>query len=125
MKVENIHQMKLLGGLAYADDSAWIASNKIDLQEIMNIANSLFSLNDIKINIMKCDLFIDIGKKKYTKIEKRRIKSTALIMIGNPPKEVKFNSSKERIRYLGVWIEYNENHSLEKVQITKEIASLV
>ena len=51
--------------LAYADDTTWIAKSKEELQEIINISNEFYKINDIKINSKKSELIaININKTK-------------------------------------------------------------
>ena len=39
-----------IAGTAFADDMNWIASNKQDAYEIINISKELFDITDININ---------------------------------------------------------------------------
>src|SRR4051812_49239915 len=79
--------------LAYMDDTLWIADSRADLQNIMTIADSFYTLNSIQVNWDKSVLMInDLDSK---------------------PVNFKFNDKdlwlpplhhKESTRYLGVWV---------------------
>ena len=45
----------IISALAYADDTTWVAESKAALQEIIQVLNSFFILNDIKINRAKSE----------------------------------------------------------------------
>ena len=56
--------------------------------------------------------------------EKYHIRDQATILLGNPPLPVKHIHEKDRIRYLGIWLEYNSHHSREKAAIRMEVKKL-
>ena len=85
-----------LGGLAYADDSAWIGGSKDQLQEIMDTASEFYDINNIEINARKCDLLV-VGKKERETEDRIEVKSSQ--------EWINRIDNGNACRYLGVWIE--------------------
>src|SRR5260364_132493 len=50
--------------IAYADDTTYIANSKCDLEEILEIADDFYKINDIEINNKKSELLIIGAKNK-------------------------------------------------------------
>ena len=74
----------------------WVASSKDSLQNIINISNEFFELNDIEINGAKSELIAwRPGMKALT---------PEGIWIGTPPKYIEAKSARESTRFLGIWI---------------------
>ena len=80
--------------LAYADDTTWVASSKDSLQNIINISNKFFELNDIEINRAKSELIAWRSGIKALTLEG--------IWIETPPKYIEAKSAGESTRFLGV-----------------------
>ncbi|CAB5102047.1 unnamed protein product [Rhizophagus irregularis] len=87
--------------IAYADDTAWIASNKDEMIKIIGISNSFFELNDIKINGNKSELLVWHTPKDITKE----------IRMGSNNSTVKANPPFKEARYLKVYIKSRAGQS--------------
>ncbi|GBC38549.1 RNA-directed DNA polymerase from mobile element jockey-like [Rhizophagus irregularis DAOM 181602=DAOM 197198] len=87
--------------IAYADDTAWIASNKDEMIKIIGISNSFFELNDIKINGNKSELLVWHTPKDITKE----------ICMGSNNSTVKANPPFKEARYLKVYIKSRAGQS--------------
>src|SRR6266542_4302308 len=92
-----------ISGLAYADDTAWIARNKQDLLAILDIAHSFFRLNDIQINGSKSELIVINGPKDPAE---RKVK----VGIDDYEAEVTAVHRTKPVRYLGVYLKEQGNH---------------
>ncbi|CAB4397631.1 unnamed protein product [Rhizophagus irregularis] len=80
--------------IAYADDTAWIASNKDEIMNIISILNLFFELNDITINGEKSELLV-WNTPKGTSNE---------INMGTDLTLIKANPPLKDVRYLGIYI---------------------
>src|SRR5271154_7100524 len=80
--------------LAFADDTAWIARSKHDLETMIDITNQFFVLNDIGINGSKSELMV-LNPSTDT--------NNRYIIMGSDNAHVQAISRSETIRYLGVW----------------------
>ena len=47
-----------IGDQAYMDDSTWLANKKETLEQILEIADQFFTLNNIKVNKEKSELLV-------------------------------------------------------------------
>ena len=52
-------------GLAYMDDTNWISGSIVDLENILEIADDFYKLNDIQINKEKSELMLKTYRKKF------------------------------------------------------------
>ena len=91
------------------DDTLWMADSRTDLQNIMIIADSFFTLNSIQVNWDKSVLLTNI-------------KDTSPVNFAFNGKDVWLSplSHKDSTRYLGVWISLFDNTSFIKNQISTE-----
>ncbi|CAB4475197.1 uncharacterized protein OCT59_009201 [Rhizophagus irregularis] len=100
--------------IAYADDTAWIASNKDEITKIISISNSFFKLNDITINGEKSELLV-WNTPKGTSNE---------INMGTDLTLIKANPPLKDARYLGIYIRSRavQSHVFKRAQ--QEITSI-
>ena len=74
-KVEKIK----ISGLAFADDTTWVANSQQDLQRIIDRAQEFYKLNDIEINPKKSELIAinqkKVQEKKKFYLELKKLKS--------------------------------------------------
>ena len=97
----------MISTLAYADDTTWVAESKAVLQEIIQVSNSFFILNDIKINRAKSEA---IAWKPY----KQNIVED-YIEIKTLPSQIKVKKLEESTRFLGVWISLKKQKRTSKL----------
>ncbi|POG58120.1 hypothetical protein GLOIN_2v1790829 [Rhizophagus irregularis DAOM 181602=DAOM 197198] len=100
--------------IAYADDTAWIASNKDEITKIISISNSFFELNDITINREKSELLVWNTPKG----------TTNEINMGTELTLIKANPPLKDARYLGIYIRSRagQSHVIKRAQ--QEITSI-
>jgi len=98
-------------GLAYMDDTNWISNDIEDLENILEIADEFYKLNDIKINKEKSELLLKLNKRKFD--YKRKI----YINFGDQIINIQPKHPNESTRILGVWF----NMSCKKNYVTKQI----
>ncbi|CAG8853881.1 3991_t:CDS:1, partial [Gigaspora margarita] len=96
--------------LAFADDMTWLASNKSQLEQILQIAEDFYKMNDIQINNKKSKLMI---------INPSVSKESRKIKIGGDWLYEEKNSKV--IRFLGIWVD----NRLNEKQIKEKAKSLV
>jgi exonuclease III/ribonuclease HI len=99
--------------VAFADDTAWVASNQAEMNRIINISGSFYALNDIKINGDKSELLVWNNKSRHQQLH-----------IGSDLTTIKPNHQSKESRYLGIYIRTRagQNHILKRIQ--NEIASM-
>ena len=102
--------------LAYADDMTWVASSKDSLQNIINISNEFFELNDIEINGAKSELIAWRPGMKALTLEG--------IWIGTPSKYIEAKSAGESTRFLGIWINLKSQEKASIGHCKKVVGSI-
>src|SRR5260364_180842 len=103
--------------LAYADDTTWIAKSKEELEEILELADEFYDLNDIKINKKKTELLVINGTKQLADQDYRIFSRDGTETIA----KLKDNPA----RILGVWVseKNGKNYSIKLVE--QEIHRLI
>ncbi|CAB5359699.1 unnamed protein product [Rhizophagus irregularis] len=98
----------------YMDDTSFLTNSKLDMERILKIADSFYTLNDIKINKKKSALLIRFKEKK-------KLKNEINLQFGNEEigiQPIQHNGSE---RFLGVWINmYNKSQHIQQ-QVKNEI----
>ena len=84
--------------LAYMDDTLWMADSRVDLQNIMNVADSFYTLNSIQVNWDKSVLMTNIKDSSSVNF----MVSDKNILLSPLP-------VKHSTRYLRVWISLFDN----------------
>ncbi|CAB5369198.1 unnamed protein product [Rhizophagus irregularis] len=101
----------------YMDDTSFLTNNKLDMERILKIADSFYTLNDIKINKKKSALLIRFKEKK-------KLKNEINLQFGNEEigiQPIQHNGSE---RFLGVWINmYNKSQHIQQ-QVKNEVMSI-
>src|SRR5918994_1230922 len=96
--------------LAYMDDTLWMGNSKDDLNDILNIADSFYNLNSIKVNWDKSILLSSLP-----------ISTAVQFQFNNNPLWITSMDPKVPIRYLGIWISLlNDNRYIHR-QVTCSI----
>ena len=99
--------------MAYTDDTIWIGRSKQDIENIIDISNEFFALNDIAINRKKLELII---------INPFVPPTDRYVHMGNDNAMIK-NNGCSPTRYLGVWFTDNPSnkHTIDivRLEITK------
>lgn len=101
-------------GLSYMDDMNFISDCKDNLEKILEIADSFYRMNDIKINKEKSELLLRTKDRKIDLNEQKEIN----IRFGNSKIDIIPAERKGSIRILGVWFNaFNQkNHVLVKMK---------
>ena len=117
---ENIYEEVSLycPGLAYMDDTNFISKNKKELEQILDIADSFYRLNDIKINKDKSELLLRPKNKRFNLSVEIEIK------FGNNITMIKPTQKHQNIRILGCWFNAFNKRDYVKNQIKDEIISI-
>ena len=101
--------------LAYMDDTLWIAKFRDDLNNIINIAESFYRLNHIKVNWDKSVLLINNSRQNQPLI---------CDINGNLTK-IDPLSLNDSTRYLGLWISLGRNKTFTIKLLQNEIKNAV
>src|SRR6185369_6411365 len=94
---------------AFIDDTTWIAKSQQDLEQILSVAQSFFSLNDIWINNDKATLITNNNSAAGNSVN---------LLVNNQPVTVKVESQYKSVRILGVWfsIQKTKNYVLDQIK---------
>ena len=97
--------------LAYADDTTYIARDKLKLEQILRVAEDFYKVNDIEINSKKSELLVLNAHDKHTVQEG--------IIFGPKNKIVHGKKAKDLTRFLGMWLS-EKAEIIQAVRIAKE-----
>lgn len=101
-------------GLSYMDDTNFIAENLENLEKILDIAESFYNLNDIKINKTKSELLLRVKRGV-------EISQVVNLKFGNNNINIVPATKFAAIRILGVWFNaYNRKQHII-AQIKEEV----
>jgi len=100
------------------DDTNWVAGNIEDLEEILDIADDFYRLNDIQINKEKSELLLKLWRKGFNYDRKIHI------CFGSEIVALKPRHPNSSTRILGVWFNLNNNKRFVINQIKEEIINL-
>jgi len=106
-------------GLAYMDDTTWMASNVEDLEMILSTADDFYKLNDIQINKEKSELLV-----KFYDIKRFNYSQKIYLNFGNDIIGIKPNHPKDSTRILGVWFNLNMKKKFVLQQASSEVRQL-
>ena len=98
----------------YMDDTVWIANNKDNLQNILNITQEFCKLVDININPSKSQV-MHINPKKCDFRSVVLMNDQDIIPVGK----------HTPVRYLGVWLTQSGNKSYQKNLISEKILNVI
>lgn len=103
-------------GLSYMDDTNFMAENIDNLEKILDIADSFYNLNDIKINKMKSELLLKM--KKGTELPE-----SINLKFGKNSIKIKPAGKTGSIRILGIWFNVYNRKKHVITQIKDEISN--
>jgi hypothetical protein len=106
---------EMISGIAYMDDTTWIAPSKDNMELILKIADSFYDLNGIKVNKKKSELLVINSPTP--------IPSTS-IRFGKDGTEVHAKPINTSIRFLGVWINAKGSTRHVKNSVRDEIINM-
>jgi hypothetical protein len=98
------------------DDTSWITNNKENLQQILNIADSFYTLNNIQVNKSKSELLLLLPNQQTP--------DTIQLKFGNENISINPTPRSESIRILGVWFNTNNSRKYVKKQAYTEVSSI-
>ena len=104
-----------IAALAFADDTAWIANSKSNMDNIIAITNQFFLLNDIEINGAKLELLVTHSKLP---------RPDQTIIMGKDNTLIHSVDATDTIRYLGVWFSPKRNSNHQKCIAKDEIQKI-
>lgn len=116
---ENISREKKLIflGCGYMDDTSFLANNQLGMEKILEIADSFYCLNDIKINKTKLALLLRLKEKK-------KLNNDIKMKFGKEEITITPVKVTESERFLGVWINMYGKDKHIKNQIKREVLSI-
>ena len=106
----------MISALAYADNTTWVAESKVALKEIIQVSNSFFILNNIKINRAKSKAIAWKPHKQNT------VKD--FIEIRTPLSWIKVKKPEESTRFLDVWISLKKQERTSILWCKKEVGKV-
>ena len=104
------YQLHVDSPLPHMDDTLWLSNSKIALNQLMDIADSFYTLNSIQVNWTKSTLFAPLKNQNLVHFQL----ASAPINL----KPVKFTDS---VRYLGIWFSMSHNKQFIQQQVQQEI----
>jgi hypothetical protein len=106
---------------AFANDTAWISHDKTQMDRIIKISSSFYSLNNIRINGEKSELIV-INKKNNNSTNEQQPPS---IRLGNDNTLLTANSPNKASRYLGIFIRSRKSTKHVIDLLTQEVRNIV
>src|SRR5688572_6027005 len=107
--------LKQYQALPYMDDTTWITPSKNNMELILEIADSFYDLNGIKVNKKKSELLVINSPTP--------IPSTS-ISFGKDCTEVHAKPINTSIRFLGVWVNAKGSTRHVKNSVCDEIINM-
>ncbi|CAG8472845.1 14461_t:CDS:2 [Gigaspora margarita] len=94
--------------ITYADDTTWLANSKKQLEEMLRVAEDLYILNDIQINIAKSKLLVI---NSSSKLEDRAVHFMH--------QKVQAKKRHTLFRFLGAWL----SEKAQNMEISKRLST--
>jgi hypothetical protein len=101
---------------AYMDDTTWITPSQQNLEQILEIADDFYNLNNIKVNKTKSELIVNIPDEVIP--DEITLNFGAESIIINPAKR------NQSVRSLGVWVNFDNNRTFIRKQALDEVTSM-
>lgn len=112
---DNRSQQELLisiSAMSFIDDTIWLASSKVELQNILKIAESFFELTGIKVNVEKSDTLI---------INQELVNSSTFKENSFNDIPIVFHLKQKLIRYLEIFLEPKGCKKYQKQLFNKKV----
>src|SRR5215216_7272725 len=100
--------------VAYMDDTIWTANSYDQMNNILNIAQSFYNLNSMKVNFDKSCIIMD--NDSNVPITFQNVSDNSIFTCSVIP-------NYESMRYLRIWISTKYNKNFIKKQLSSEISS--